>query len=211
MTNLIEELKNAGYVFAGIATPETNPSDTAKVFYVASENGTYSNFDGIVLLDEIAILYRADATWIKALVFDMRNFVDSIAKIKDDLLQKLTKDNKSERIIRDLSDAFWFTDKDGNAVCKIDKGGVDAHNIREIKDSSDVSVFRDASDVFYFCDAEGNVIFKIDNEGLHSADMTTLKDAISQIIANGTWNGKEFCRRNDIVQRCLRGSRCSFC
>ena len=62
MTNLIEELKNAGYVFAGIATPETNPSDTAKVFYVASENGTYSNFDGIVLPDEIAILYRADAT-----------------------------------------------------------------------------------------------------------------------------------------------------
>ena len=35
------------------------------MFYVASENGTYSNFDGIVLLDEIAILYRADATWIK--------------------------------------------------------------------------------------------------------------------------------------------------
>ena len=66
VTNLIEELKNAGYVFAGIATPETNPgTPDQNVFWLASCNGVYSNFDGIVISNEVAILVNKTNIWKK--------------------------------------------------------------------------------------------------------------------------------------------------
>ena len=44
VTRMIE----AGYVFAGIATPSTNPeTPNAKVFYIANGKGTYTNFGGL--------------------------------------------------------------------------------------------------------------------------------------------------------------------
>lgn len=44
--------------FAGIATPETNPGTTdGNIFYIASEEGVYSNFNGIkISKEEVAIL-----------------------------------------------------------------------------------------------------------------------------------------------------------
>lgn len=56
----------AGYQFMGIATPETDPeTPDARVFYLASTPGTYTNFGGLVLSDgEIAIL-KWDTTWHK--------------------------------------------------------------------------------------------------------------------------------------------------
>lgn len=42
--------------FAGIATPDTNPgTPDQNVFYIASENGQYVNFDSVVLYNEVAI------------------------------------------------------------------------------------------------------------------------------------------------------------
>ena len=47
----------AGYQFAGIATPSTNPgTPDQNVFYFATQAGTYSNFNNIVLPDGISIL-----------------------------------------------------------------------------------------------------------------------------------------------------------
>ena len=46
----------AGYQFAGVATPSTNPgTPDQKVFYIASQAGTYTNFGGAVVSDCIAI------------------------------------------------------------------------------------------------------------------------------------------------------------
>ena len=46
-----------GYQYAGIATPATNPgTPDQNVFYIAAENGTYANFNGIVVKDELVIL-----------------------------------------------------------------------------------------------------------------------------------------------------------
>lgn len=43
--------------FAGIATPTTNPgTPDQNLFYIASENGIYSNFNGITLNGKVAIL-----------------------------------------------------------------------------------------------------------------------------------------------------------
>lgn len=52
--------------FAGIATPETNPgTPDQNVFWLASCNGVYSNFGGIVISNEVAILVNKTNLWEK--------------------------------------------------------------------------------------------------------------------------------------------------
>lgn len=62
----INQLKNAGYLYAGIATPTTNPgTPDGNVFYIANGKGTYTNFGGInVTEDEVVFLYY-DTVWHK--------------------------------------------------------------------------------------------------------------------------------------------------
>lgn len=50
--------------FAGIATPETNPgTPDQNIFYIASSNGVYSNFDGYKLEDEIVLFVNKSQSW----------------------------------------------------------------------------------------------------------------------------------------------------
>ena len=52
--------------FAGIAKPTTNPgTPDQNVFYIASENGTYSNFNGVTLNDEVVIFSNKNGSWEK--------------------------------------------------------------------------------------------------------------------------------------------------
>lgn len=54
------------YQFAGIATPTTNPgTPDQNIYYLAFENGTYSNFNAITLNNEIAILLNQNGVWEK--------------------------------------------------------------------------------------------------------------------------------------------------
>ena len=64
--DIITSMVNAGYLFAGIATPTTGPgTPDAKVFYIANGKGTYTNFGGVsVTEDDVAILYW-DSSWHK--------------------------------------------------------------------------------------------------------------------------------------------------
>ena len=53
-----------GYIYAGIATPSTNPSaPTGKVFYIALQGGTYTNFSGLTVTQGISILKYNGSTW----------------------------------------------------------------------------------------------------------------------------------------------------
>lgn len=56
----------AGYQYAGVATPSTNPgSPDNRVFYIAATAGTYTNMGGLVVSDgEVAIL-KYNGTWTK--------------------------------------------------------------------------------------------------------------------------------------------------
>lgn len=58
--------KNAGYLYAGVATPTTDPgTPKVKVFYTANGKGSYTNFGGInVTEDEVVVLYY-DTVWHK--------------------------------------------------------------------------------------------------------------------------------------------------
>lgn len=55
----------AGYQFMGVATPSTNPgTPDQKVFYLASQAGTYISFDNVTVGSEICAL-RYNGTWVK--------------------------------------------------------------------------------------------------------------------------------------------------
>lgn len=52
--------------FAGIATPKTNPgTPDQNVFYIASQDGTYSNFGGVTLNGEVVIFTNKNGNWVK--------------------------------------------------------------------------------------------------------------------------------------------------
>lgn len=62
----INNLRNAGYLFAGIATIDTNPeTPDAKVFYIANGKGTYTNFGGIEVTEDEAVILYYDTAWHK--------------------------------------------------------------------------------------------------------------------------------------------------
>lgn len=52
--------------FAGIAIPSTNPgTPDQNVFWIASINGTYSNFNAIEVNDEVVIFTNKTGSWVK--------------------------------------------------------------------------------------------------------------------------------------------------
>lgn len=70
LQNTLNSIVNAvgeNATFAGVATPSTNPgTPDGPVFYIASEPGTYANFDGIEVVDgEAVILEWKDGAWTK--------------------------------------------------------------------------------------------------------------------------------------------------
>lgn len=68
LNNIVSNLgENA--TFAGIATPETNPgSPDGPVFYVATEEGTYANFNIKIKSGEMAFLIWTNNLWIKNII-----------------------------------------------------------------------------------------------------------------------------------------------
>ena len=65
-SDTIARMVESGYLFAGIATIDTNPRiPDAKVFYIANGKGTYEKFGGLeVTEDDVVILYW-DTAWHK--------------------------------------------------------------------------------------------------------------------------------------------------
>ena len=62
----IASIVNAGYVFAGVATPATDPgTPNAKVFYIANGNGTYTNFGGLEVTEDEVVVLKYDTAWHK--------------------------------------------------------------------------------------------------------------------------------------------------
>lgn len=65
LLNMVSSL-SVGFQFMGVATPSTNPgTPDQNVFYLAAENGTYSNFGGLTVEDELAIFTYDGNPWEK--------------------------------------------------------------------------------------------------------------------------------------------------
>lgn len=135
----INALRNAGYLFAGIATTDTNPEiPDAKVFYIANGKGTYTNFGSLeVTEDDVVVLYW-DTAWHKvatgiatqAKLSELESEVDgqivSLSEEKADIL--IISNNLVNNKDITYSDSI------------IDEWGVG--HILEVKDSTSTSVLK---------------------------------------------------------------------
>ena len=66
VSEVVDSIVNAGYLFAGVATPSTNPgTPEAKVFYIADGKGTYTNFGGLEVTEDEVIVLKYDTAWHK--------------------------------------------------------------------------------------------------------------------------------------------------
>lgn len=77
-----QKLRAAGYLFAGIATPETDPGEQMeKVFYLASQEGEYQNFGcGMTLVLGLNIIKFNGTTWSSENVLEITETVSEGSK-----------------------------------------------------------------------------------------------------------------------------------
>lgn len=177
----INKLKNAGYLYAGIATPTTNPgTPEVPVFYIANGKGTYTNFSGIEVTEDEAVILYYDTVWHKeATGIASNDKLTELDKAVGDFSQKNTEE-----------EGFYICDAEGNVLIRLDvldtKGGIGeslANSIRSIIQgvgatgfdnleaqeigtelSKIINGFKDVKDVaedgFYICNEDGDAVAK---------------------------------------------------
>lgn len=59
--------------YQGMATPATTPTATADYLYIATTPGTYANFGGLVVGNEIAHLHYTGSAWVKTTIYSFDN------------------------------------------------------------------------------------------------------------------------------------------
>ena len=66
--------------FAGIATPNTNPgTPDQNVFWIATKNGEYVNFDAQVIYNEPSLFVNENGSWVKKSLGIPNNMVNYIS------------------------------------------------------------------------------------------------------------------------------------
>ena len=103
-----------GYLYKGVATPATDPSSPdEKVFYLASEAGTYTNFGGLVVAaGEVAILKGSGNSWSKdALGVASTEAITAINATIATIINAITKYTYTQLVpVLDESGKFIHTD-----------------------------------------------------------------------------------------------------
>jgi len=97
LDDYVKKIEARGYLFAGVATPTTNPgTPDGNVFYLATAPGTYSNFGGIQIVDGEAVILEWRGSWVKkisgfatkvetdAKFSELNNYIDSLSAGKID-------------------------------------------------------------------------------------------------------------------------------
>lgn len=109
LTTLISQI-GANATFAGIATPDTTPGmPDQNIFYIATENGIYSNFGGVSIKDEVAIFSNKNGSWQKKATGIATG--DNLLQIKGELVNVNISTQgviiNSDGITPDLSKYIW--------------------------------------------------------------------------------------------------------
>jgi hypothetical protein len=138
----------AGYQFMGVATPVTNPgTPDEKVFYIASEPGTYTNFvdsgsDPIVVNDGEVVILKYETAWSKE-VAD----VDYILGEEDSPA--------------DLS----FKDQNGNTIAMFIDGGIRTKKFNS-DDIDEIKIETSPTSDFIISDKSGNILLSLSGGGI---------------------------------------------
>lgn len=94
LLNAIRDAFSKGYLFAGVATTDTNPgTPDGKVFYIANGKGTYTNFGGLEVTDDDDFaIFTYDDAWAKSNVA-----ISSSGGIAETMVETTYADLKSMR------------------------------------------------------------------------------------------------------------------
>ena len=162
--DIITSMVNAGYLFAGIATPTTDPgTPDAKVFYIANGKGTYTNFGGLeVAEDDVVVLYY-DIAWHKVATGIASN-------------DKLTELVAKADIVATTGSATDKVMSQHGVTEAID--GV-TNKVTELEDrTSELEPRNTEEDGFYICDKGGNVLIRL--------DVLDTKGGVGESLANSS-------------------------
>ncbi|WP_277232049.1 SGNH/GDSL hydrolase family protein [Phocaeicola salanitronis] len=141
LDDYIKKFEARGYLFAGVATPATNPgTPDGNVFYLATEAGTYANFNGIEIADGEAVILEWRGSWAKKTsgfatqkkLTELESETENLERSKAPI-----NNNYSESKLRDKSDGFYFTDSVGNVIVKITQDGLQAIKLLD-KDGNEI-------------------------------------------------------------------------
>ena len=119
-SDTIARMVESGYLFAGIATIDTNPSTPdAKVFYIANGKGKYEKFGGLeVTEDEVVVLYY-DTAWHKVStgIATQEKLSELDSQIEAEATSRTEADAELQTQINGKQEALTLTVKDnGNIV-----------------------------------------------------------------------------------------------
>ena len=172
--------------FAGIATPETNPgTPDGNVFYLATTEGTYSNFNGIVINSGEAVILEWKGSWVKK----ESGFAtkEKLSELEENTNQKLSElgsevkdiaeikeDDNYIKIITDSEGRLLFAIKTDGSV-EFFKGVPQSirsyieellKNKADVVDLFDIGVYEENDEYIKVVkDAEGKLLFGIKTDG----------------------------------------------
>ena len=105
LLNAIRDAFSKGYLFAGVATTDTNPgTPEGKVFYIANGKGIYTNFGGLEVTDDDDFaIFTYDNAWAKSNVT-----LSSGGGIAETMVETTYADLKSMRDNGTLTPGMWY-------------------------------------------------------------------------------------------------------
>lgn len=105
LLNAIRDAFSKGYLFAGVATTDTNPgTPDGKVFYIANGKGIYTNFGGLEVTDDDDFaIFTYDDAWAKSNVT-----LSSGGGIAQTMVETTYADLKSMRDNGTLTPGMWY-------------------------------------------------------------------------------------------------------
>lgn len=185
LTSIINTL-GTGAQYIGIATPSTNPgTPDAKVFYIASANGTYSNFGGITVSNEVVILVNTSGSWVKqtmgfATIGEINGLISQIGTLSslstEDKTNLVAAINELLSNINQLSDEvdnlngskfsiadLDIADENENVIVRFNKGHIKTKYFdseKDINKNIDSNSILSTSDLL-FADKYGNAVMAL--------------------------------------------------
>lgn len=162
----IASIVNAGYVFAGVATPATDPGiPNAKVFYIANGKGTYANFGGLEVTEDEVIVIKYDTAWHKE-----ATGIASQEKLAE--LDKMASDIEHNNV--ETTNSIEITDDRDNALVSVDENGVHLEAISGFDIAPSIEIVKDnpTENNITFEDNDGNVVTIVNKNGLWAKKVT---------------------------------------
>ena len=105
LLNAIRDAFSKGYLFAGVATTDTNPgTPEGKVFYIANGKGIYTNFGGLEVTDDDDFaIFTYDNAWAKSNVT-----LSSGGGIAETMIETTYAELKNMRDNGTLTPGMWY-------------------------------------------------------------------------------------------------------